>query len=155
MKSHIVSKKVSTRLLFGTLLVFPVFLLASTPVKSVDPSGKVTYSDKPVLGAETVSKVPITEGPSSAEIDAAQQQAKDTIKAADKVDASNKVKSEKRKSENKKSDGSSVTEQKVINSGGGRRPLDKLPIRPKPPIDRPGINPPPTTKPVPRPRPRN
>lgn len=157
MKPHKVSKRVSTRLLFGSLLVFPVFLLAATPVKSVDQSGKVTYSDKPVPGAKTVSKVPISEGPSSAEINAAQQQAKETIKAADKVDAANKAESENRKSEKKSSEKSSITEQKVINSGGGRKPVDKfpvqLPVQPKPPINRPGINPPPSTQPVPKSRP--
>lgn len=156
MTTHKTTKRVSTRLLCGLLLMFPIFVLAVTPVKSVDQSGKVTYSDKPVPGAKTVSKVPLSEGPSSEEIDAAQQQAKETIKAADKVGAVNKAESEIRKSEKKTAKEPSINEQKVINGGSNRKPLDKfpvqLPVRPKPPIDRPGINPPPSTRPIVRPR---
>lgn len=119
------------------LIVSPVSLLANSPVKSIDSAGNVTYSDKPVADAQAVTKVPIQTGPSASEIDAAQQQARESIKQADNIDLNSKSTTKKHKDAST----STEVERQVINAGSRNRPYATKP-KPKPPANKPGINPP-------------
>lgn len=103
---------ISATLLSNILLISPQNLFADGPVKSVDQSGNVTYSDKPVPDAVEVSKVPIIPGPSESEVNAAQQQAEKNITAAKKVDQKNKEQQAKKKAQQQ----SSAKEQKGTNT---------------------------------------
>lgn len=125
--------------LFGSVLLSGVlyFVVANVvlagPVKSVDEHGNVTYSDKPVQGAAAVSKVPIVPGPSEAEVDAAEQQADKTIKAAKKVNQENKAAQEKKKAEQAKLEATSDSEQ----SPSSYPYYNRHPVRPHPPVHKP------------------
>ncbi|RDH82892.1 MAG: hypothetical protein DIZ80_11530 [endosymbiont of Galathealinum brachiosum] len=135
------------KILLGCILITsPVSLFANSPVKSVDSAGNVTYSDKPVAGAQAVTKVPIKAGPSASEIDAAQQQARKNINQAEKIDLTPEPKA-KKQAPNKTA---SEEDRPVINAGGSNRKYGTKPV-PRPPINRPGINPPPSNMPA-RPR---
>jgi len=90
-------------LLSGVLYLVLANGVLASPIKSVDEQGNVTYSDNPVEGAAAVSTVPIVPGPSKAEVDAAEQQADKTIKAAKKISQEDKAAREKKKAEQAKS----------------------------------------------------
>jgi len=139
--------------LFSTVLVnsilfgLPINLLAGTPIKSIDSSGNVTYSDKPVSDAKSVSKVVLPPGPSESEINAAKQQAEKNIDTAENIKLPHEQSSKQKKSNNKASQNSTEAEQKVINAGSRKQlPAGTLP-KPRPPVERPGINPPPVARP--------
>ncbi len=151
--------------LLYTLMILVLFLSAfslhakNSPVKSVDAKGNVTYSDKPVAGAEQVTKIPIHPGPSTEEIETAQQQAQKKIQTAEEITASQEAAKKlntppaKPKKEVKKS------QPDIILGGSPNRPLYGIyPIFPglRPPtqypLGRPGINPPLTTLPIARPQ---
>lgn len=147
-------------LLFGILLIAPIYSPANSPVKSVDADGNITYSDQPIANAKTVTKVSIQEGPTNTEINAAQQQAEKNIKAADKIDKQNAEELEKRKAKQKQytakkpAAAESPLQPDVIYTGGSRlTPYISKP-RPRAPLNRPGIKPPITIQPIPKNRPR-
>lgn len=147
-------------LMVGILLITPILSQANSPVKSVDADGNVTYSDQPVSNAKTITKVPIHEGPTNNEINAAQQQAEKNIKTADKIDKQNAAELEKRKAQQKQYTAKKPAASEpplqpdVIYTGGTR--LNPYATRPKqrPPVNRPGIRPPVTIQPIPKARPR-
>jgi len=129
---------------------------ANSPVKSVDESGHVTYSDKPSANAESVSKVKIQAGPSESEINTAQQQANKNISAAKEIDQKNAAALEKQKA-NKKAEQSTAKvdpETKYLSAPTNRDKYGNKPPRPTHPIKRPGIDPPPSNFPAARPKAR-
>lgn len=131
-------------------------LLANSPVKSIDKSGNVTYSDKPSADAVSIKKIPLHVGPSKSEIGAAQKQATKNIDAAEKLNLQKKNTSQKQNPSRAKPE---ITENVIYTGGVSLRPYasklkPQAPIkRPEiyPPPQRPGINPPPTLRPVRRP----
>jgi hypothetical protein len=134
----------SSRLL---LIIFvsatPFSVLAdNTLIKSVDASGNVTYSDKPVTNAESVTNIPIQAGPSKGEIEAAKQQAKKDINTADKIKPDNK---------NKSLPQPSPAEEGAVYSGTNSNPPFATKARHHP-AKNPGKNPPPAHRPVAQPR---
>jgi hypothetical protein len=163
------SSSIGSVIISGALFFVIFNAVSAGPIKSVDEQGNVTYSDKPVLGASEVSKVPIIPGPSEAEVDAAQQQADKNINAAKKVDQKNKIAQEKRKAEQAKAKAASDSKQPdtgiTTNTGSGNyNGYDPYYSRPRPPINRPrppGNKPrppgtrPPVNLPAPRPSPRS
>ena len=138
-------------LLSGVLYFVVANVVLASPVKSVDEHGNVTYSDKPVQGAAAVSKVSIVPGPSEAEVDAAEQQADKTIKAAKKINQENKAAREKKKAEQEKSKAASDSKQLDTAPTGNSY---YYPTRPRPPVLKPrppGHKPrPPGNRPAPR-----
>jgi len=136
------------------ILFIPALALAeNSPVKSIDESGHVTYSDNPVENAKNVSKISIEKAPNESEIKAAQQQASQKISTANKIKLPHEVKKNNnpvKKTPSKKID----SEHNTINSGSSNRwpygaiprPLPKPPIA-RPPGQRQGINPPPANRP--------
>lgn len=138
-----------TCFLSASLLLYAFNLHANSPVKSIDAKGNVTYSDKPVKGAEQVTKIPIQSGPTESEIDAARQQARKNIQAAEEIDAS---KAANKKQQNAKHHASKkdsvITPDAIIMAppisplyrNKPNPPVNNLPSK-KPP-ERPGINPP-------------
>lgn len=143
-------KLIVTALLGCILSTAPFKLLANSPIKSVDESGNVTYSDKAPADAVSVKKVPLHAGPSKSEINTAQKQAAKNINTAEKIDLNNNV--VKRKAKPKATAPKTEYQPDVIYSGAARRnPYANKP-RPKLPIQRPGINPPPAHPPARRPR---
>jgi len=139
-------------LLSGVLYFVVANVVLAGPVKSVDEHGNVTYSDKPVQGAAAVSKVPIVPGPSEAEVDAAEQQADKTIKAAEKINQENKAAREKKKAEQAKS--KAASDSKQLDATPPSSYPYRYPVRPYPPVHKPrppGHKPrPPGNRPTPR-----
>jgi len=141
-----INKKIPLTTLTCFLLFTSVNILsADALVKSVDEAGNVTYSDKPVPEAKTVTKVPVHAGPSDSEIDAAKQQAEKNITAAEKIDRQNAAALKKQKHINTPAEASKQGQGEIIISGANRRPLNGVTI---PHPSRPGINPPPTKRPI-------
>jgi len=95
-------------------------LAANSPVKSIDESGHVTYSDKPAANAETVSKVKIQAGPSETEINSAQQQAKKNINTAKEIDQKNTAALEKQNKKAKQSTAKTEPETKHLSAPTNR-----------------------------------
>ena len=124
-------------LLSGVLYFVLVNVVLADPVKSVDEHGNVTYSDNPVQGAAAVSKVPIVPGPSEAEVDAAEQQADKTIKAAKKISQENKAAREKKKAEQEKLKADSDSKELDTPQQSRYPYYDRYPVRPRPPIHKP------------------
>lgn len=139
-------EKYFKNIFYGLLICMPLSLFANSPVKSIDSAGNITYSEKPLAGAQVITKVPIQAGPSTSEINAAQQQAKENIEQADKIDLNPKPAAKKQST---KPTAPEVDKQ-VINAGSANRPYVTKP-KPRPPINRPGINPP-AKRPVARPQ---
>lgn len=135
-------------LLSGVLYFVVANILLAGPVKSVDEHGNVTYSDKPVQGAAAVSKVPIVPGPSEAEVNAAEQQADKTIKAAKKISQENKAAREKKKGEQEKLKAAADSKQlDTDTTPTSNYPYyNRHPVRPRPPVYKPR---PPVHKPRP------
>lgn len=131
----------------STLLMSPFSWAANSPVKSVDAAGNVTYSDKPIPEAKKTSRVSIQPGPSSNEIDAAQQQAEKNISTAKDIDKKNAAeqrpanKAPKRQSSN----------DTVTSSGTSIQPFYGKKPHHKPIHNKPGINPPKPQHPIARP----
>ncbi|RLA23463.1 MAG: hypothetical protein DRQ61_03780 [Gammaproteobacteria bacterium] len=147
------NSKISLLICGLTLASIPYCLQAETPVKSVDQAGNVTYSDKPVVGAASVSKVPIEPGPSGVEIDAAKQRAGEKIKRADQAQVKRDALTKAQEAERKAEKSSRVTVEKVEAGGQSYYDNNRF-VRPivKPPGDRPDrpVGRPPVNRPSPR-----
>ncbi len=150
--------KISSCLSLSAVFLITSFHVVAGPVKSVDEKGHVTYSDKPVPGAASVSKIPIVDGPSAAEVEAAKQQADNNINAAKKIDKENKAALAKQQAEKKKIP--VTTEQKQTETGintptgdyyGSNPNYNRPAHKPRPPINRPRPpgNKPPANRPPP------
>ena len=146
-----ITSSTSIVLLLQSVYLSSFSFAANSPVKSVDAEGNVTYSDKPVPDAKKVSKVSIHPGPSSDEIDAAKQQAEKNISSAKEIDKKNTAEQKKQKHPSKAPETKKQHDDTVIISGTHKRPHYGTKPRPKPPIDRPGINPPTPQHPIARP----
>lgn len=146
-------KRYSFFLLFPALALASGFVLSeNSPVKSIDESGHITYSDKPVENAKDISKIDIKPGPSQAEIKTAQQQANKNINTAKQIELPHEVEKKNKpiiKTPKKELNNQQNTTNSTTNN---RWPYGAIP-RPKPPVARPpgrrpGINPPPPSRPV-------
>lgn len=118
-------------------------LTAQTLVKSVDAEGNVTYSDKPVPEAKTVSEISVNPGPGKDEINAAKELADKNISAAQEIRSDDKKQSNTTaiKPQTAQPDNNNSNTQYGVPY---RRPL----LRPRPPSSRPGIRPPPANLPA-------
>lgn len=115
-------------------LSIPVSLFAQGPVKSVDESGNVTYSDRPTSDAVSSTEVSIQPGPSQSEIDAAKQRADQMKEQADQAQAEREAATKKQAMERKATEVRKPEPESVEASG---YPAYKKPARPTPPIARP------------------
>lgn len=128
--------------LYGTILVSASFsLLAQAPIKSVDQAGNVTYSDKPVVGAKSISSVAIEPGPSDAEVEAAEKRAGKMIKQADQVQIKHEVRVKKKETVLQKAEAtgqlSNSSDKRVRPVRPIVRPPVTIPERPiRPPLNR-------------------
>ena len=146
------SAKLYSFFLYLVAILFIPALAENSPVKSIDKSGHVTYSDKPVENAKDVSKITIDPGPSQSEIKAAQQQANQNINTAKKIELENKEE-KKQKPAKQASAKEPDNKQNTINSGASNRwPYGAIPRSgapaARPPGRRPGVNPPPANRPT-------
>jgi len=146
-----VNRPSSLSILLHVVFALSAFGLHANPlVKSVDAQGNVSYSDKPVSGAEKVSTVPIQSGPNASEIEVAQQQAQKKIQAAQNIEPPKKT----QKKPQPATEENTESQPKVIINGTPRRPIYGTRPRPpgqKPPGQKPpGINPPKPSHPIAR-----
>lgn len=116
----------------GFTLVSVASLHAEIPIKSVDQSGNVTYSDKPTADAVSSTEVQIDAGPSESQVKEAENRSKQTMNAADKAQAErNALTAERKKSAENKADRSPET---VVIGNESGYPVYNPPLGPGPPI---------------------
>ena len=150
----------------GITLASVSSLLAETPIKSVDPSGNVTYSDKPTVDAVSSTEVKIDAGPTEGQVEEAKKRSEQTIDSAAQAQAERDKQSRKREAERKKAaqDKTAQTPDIVVIEGESGYPVYNPPPGSRPPVAiPPGDGPqhpiytppaarPPVARPLPAPR---
>jgi len=132
-------------LAIGLMATFP--LLAGPPMKYVDESGHVIYSDKPVPGAVRSEMVPVAPAPDEEEVKKARERVEKTERMAEEARRAREVREQEREEAREKA----AREEKPVviikeEGGGGyypeytNPPLNK-PRPPGAPGHRPGIGP--------------
>jgi len=111
-------------------------LLAQTPIKSVDSSGNVTYSDKATADAASSSEVQIDTGPTQSQIDEAQKRSQKTIESATKAQAERDALSADLEAERKKAAEARAAQKPevIIIKEEGRYPVYNPPLGLRPPV---------------------
>lgn len=139
-------------------------LLAQTPIKSVDSSGNITYSDKAAADAASSSEVRIDTGPTQSQIDEAQKRSQETIDSANKAQAERDAVSADLEAERKKAAEARAAQKPevIIIKEEGRYPVYNPPLGSRPPVgippgsgpEHPAYRPPAVRPPIARPSPR-
>jgi hypothetical protein len=138
-------------LLRGSLsLALSSVCFAQTPIKSVDKSGNVTYSDKPAEDAVSAKKVPIDPAPAPEQIKAAKERVEKIQEQADAAEKSRKEAEAKRLAEQEaaRKREEAKPEVIVIKEGHSGYPVyNNPPLITPPPIQKPPQQRPPGNKP--------
>jgi hypothetical protein len=113
-------------------LTFVTTLLAEVPIKSVDQSGNVTYSDKATVDAVSSTEVQINAGPTESQLDEAQKRSEQTIDSAAQAQAQRDALSAERKKA--KQDKAAQTPDVVVIEGESGYPAYNPPLGSRPPI---------------------
>lgn len=114
-------------------------LPAQTPIKSVDQSGNVTYSDKPTVDAASSTEMQIDAGPTESQIEEAKERSKKTIDSAEKAQAERDALAAEREAERQKAaeDRAAQKPEVIIIKDEGYYPAYNPPLGARPPIARP------------------
>ncbi len=151
---------------YGFTLVSVTSLHAEIPIKSVDQSGNVTYSDRPTADAVSSTEVQIDAGPTESQVKEAENRSQQTMNAADKAQAERDALTAKREAERKKAAENKADRSPetvvignesgypVYNPPPGSKPPVAIPPGngPQHPIYTPPVARPPIARPMPSPR---
>ena len=120
----------------GFTLASVTSLHAEIPIKSVDQSGNVTYSDSPTADAVSSTEVQIDAGPSESEVEEAEKRSRQTIDAADEAQAERDALTAKRDAERKKAaqDRADQAPETVVIGNESGYPAYDPPLGSRPPI---------------------
>ena len=124
-------------------LLLPATLSAQGPIKSLDASGNVTYSDRPTTDAVSSEEIAIEPGPTEEQIEAAKERTDRLQNQADEARSQRESLSQQRAAEQESRPKKEVeSEPETVKPSGyyGTVLPGSPPVRPQPPIARPPIN---------------
>lgn len=131
----------------GLTLVSVTSLLAAAPIKSVDQSGNVTYSEKPTADAVSSTEMQIDTGPTQNQIEEAKKRSQQIIDSAEKAQAERDALSAERKKAAE--DKAAQTPDVIVIESESGYPAYNRRLGSRPPVATPPIVRPPIARPLP------